>query len=399
MKASRPRILNFVTRLNIGGPAVYTILLTEGLLKYGFDARLLVGEIEESEGDMMNLAYERGVEPLIISSLKREIRPLSDGKSILQCYNILKEFSPHILHTHTSKAGLVGRLAALIQGTPLVLHTFHGHVFSRYFGLLKSSVFVNLERFLAHFSTFLITLSPRLKEELARKYHITSDQKILSLALGLDLEPFRRAQNPVAIRQEFSVPSDSFLIGSVGRLVDIKNHSLLLRSFGRLSRQVPQARLMFLGDGPLRSELEGEARALGIEEKLIITGYRQDTPSFYQAFDVLALSSKQEGTPLVILEAFASSVPVVATSVGGVADLFSHLNPLHDRVVSAPEGILVPSEDEESLFWALKSLFLDREERLMKGKSALARSFEYDASLFIKRIVDLYDHLLQRKRL
>jgi glycosyltransferase involved in cell wall biosynthesis len=335
------KITRIVARLNIGGPAVHIINLSAGLDPDRFENRLIAGRPGPDEGDMGYLATPKGIEPLIIPELGRELSPLRDLATALKLVHILRHQRPHIVETHTAKAGAVGRVAARLAGVPIVIHVFHGHVFHSYFGPLKTGLFINVERALARITDRLITISPAQQRDVVQVYGIAPAERVVMIPLGLDLQPLRVAKQTCRgqFRSNLGLPDDIPLVGFVGRLTGVKNPSLFIEAARRVVHQIPRARFVFVGDGELRPALERQVRAWGLTQQVLFAGWRSDMPPVYADLDLLALTSLNEGTPVTLIEALAAGVPVVATAVGGVPDV----------VAGQEMGLLVPSGDAEAL--------------------------------------------------
>jgi glycosyltransferase involved in cell wall biosynthesis len=315
------RVMRVIARLNVGGPAIHTILLTDRLREHGFTTTLVTGVTGPREGDMMDLAAAKRVRPVILPTLGRELAPGNDARTVSQLYRLMRRERPHIVHTHTAKAGTVGRIAARLARVPVVVHTFHGHVLSGYFGPAKTRFFIEVERALARVTDRVLVLGePQLRE--IRGFGIGRPEQFRCVPLGLELEPFLRC-GPLRgrLRREHGLGETTPLIGIVARLVPIKGHRVFLQGAQRVAAARPEARFAIIGDGELRGSLEAEARALGLSDRVLFTGFRSDLPEVYADLDVVALSSFNEGLPVTIIEALAAARPVVATDVGAVSDL------------------------------------------------------------------------------
>jgi glycosyltransferase involved in cell wall biosynthesis len=384
------KITRIVARLNVGGPAVHIINLMAGLDPDRFENRLIAGRPGPDEGDMGYLATQKGIEPLIIPELGRELSLLGDLRTTLELARILRRDQPHIVETHTAKAGAVGRLAARLAGVPLIIHVFHGHVFHSYFGSLKTQIFINVERALARITDRIITISPAQRRDIVDVYRIAPPDRALTVPLGLDLGPFRAARQTChgRFRARLGVPTETLLVGFVGRLTTVKNPSLFVEAAGRVVQQLPQARFVFVGDGELRRALEEQAEALGLAGRIFFPGWQVDMPAVYADLDLLALTSLNEGTPVTVIEALATGTPVAATAVGGVPDV------LEDQET----GVLVPSGDAETMARAILKLL-----RAPDHARALARAGQEDVleRFDLARLVDdmssLYLALLRGK--
>jgi glycosyltransferase involved in cell wall biosynthesis len=378
--------MRIIARLNVGGPAIHVSLLTVGLQDEVYQSTLVTGVVEPDEGDMTYLARDLGIQPVVIPTMQREISLLADLKTLAALVRLMRRMRPHIVHTHTAKAGFVGRLAAVLCRVPVVVHTFHGHVFQGYFGETKTRLFIGLERLAARGSDVILTISQRLKDDLVA-YRIAPEEKIKIVPLGLkllrltDLEALRGS-----FRQEGGFSTETPLVGIIGRLVPIKNHELFLAAASRVSQARPEVRFAIVGDGERRAALEALVEHLGLADRVWFAGWRDDLPRIYADLDALVISSNNEGTPVSIIEAMAARVPVVATEVGGVPDL------LRDGQL----GTLVPPEDAEALAEAiLATLSAPLQPRLAEAQEwALAR---YEADRLIANIRQLYGDLLKQK--
>jgi glycosyltransferase involved in cell wall biosynthesis len=368
------KVLRIIARLNIGGPAINAIILSAGLDRGKFETILITGRPSRSEGEMAGLLAEKKVSPVMIKELGREIDLWKDLFSFFKVYALIKKERPDIVHTHTAKAGALGRLAGALCGCKLV-HTFHGHVLEGYFGRLKSRIFIWIERFLAALTDKIIVVSPRIKDELLR-LKIAPENKISVMPLGLELEGLLALAPPQ--------PQAPYLnIGIVGRLVPIKNHRLFLQA----AAEIKDARLQFfiIGDGELRQDLEDYARELGLSGKVAFSGWQDDLAKVYGQLDLLTLTSLNEGTPVSIIEAMAAARPVIATDVGGVRDLLGD----NER------GRLVKSGDSRGLAEAIKKLAGNPALRLELGRQG--RDFvraRFTKERLIKDIELLYNELL-----
>ena len=385
-KRSEPiRVMRIISRMNIGGPATHVVLLNAGLDGMGYDCLLVTGSEGAGEGSLRDLAESRHLRSAMIPELGREIAPWSDLVTLLKLYRLMRRERPHVVHTHTAKAGFVGRIAARLAGVPVVLHTFHGHVFHGYFSPAKTRLFLLIERLGARLSTRIITISPRLREEIVQ-YGVTARGRIVVIPLGLDLDAF--ASQPRAtghFRRSLGLPADAKLVGAVGRLVPIKNIPLLLEAAALARQEDPDIRVVLVGDGELRDELEARAEALGLADAVVFAGWRRDLASVYADLDVVVISSDNEGTPASLIEAMATGCPVVSTRVGGVPDLIG----------DGKTGRLVPPGDREALAAALLALFRDPKRTARMADLARCRALErHQATRLVADIDWLYRELL-----
>jgi len=326
---SRIRILRFIARLNVGGPSIHVYLLTTGLDSRRFRSTLVTGRISPQEGDMGYLFQSALEQPVIIEALQREISPLMDTKAFLQILRVLRRERPHIVHTHTAKAGTTARLAAIVynhlfNGNAHTVHTFHGHVFSGYFSRSKSVMVIWAERLLARKTDVIVAISQTQKEDLVNEFHIAPADKIRVIPLGFDLTPFLMGnQKKGAFRKSIAEGDNTLLVGIVGRLVPIKNHALFLNMAEIfLSENVGvNVKFVVIGDGELSDTLKAHAENAGLTNHVEFCGWRRDLPEVYADLNILALTSINEGTPVSIIEAMASGTSVISTDAGGVRDL------------------------------------------------------------------------------
>jgi len=322
------KILRVIARLNVGGPAIQAVTLSDLLSRGRFRTRLVCGQVGAHEGDMSYLASSRRVDPVVLPTLGREISALDDLRSLYELRKIIGEFKPHLIHTHTAKAGTLGRLAGISMNAQRIfgrkirlVHTFHGHVFHSYFSPLKTWGFMKIERLLARFSDRIIVISATQKKDICEKYNIAHPRQVKVVPLGFDLSGFERLGPP---------PSQGiFSVGIIGRLTPVKNHRMLFEAVRILKDQGKDHSFNFsvIGDGELRETLTRAAAALGIEKNILFTGWQQEMPEVYRKLDAVVLTSLNEGTPVSLIEAMAAARPVISTEVGGVRDLMGEIDP------------------------------------------------------------------------
>jgi glycosyltransferase involved in cell wall biosynthesis len=412
MSIEHTKVIRIIARLNVGGPAKHVVWLTSGLKDAGFDTLLVTGKVPEGEEDMSYFADELGVTPRYFSEMSREIS-FNDLRTVWKLFRLYLRERPDIVHTHTAKAGTVGRTAGLLYRwlTPGVfigkprqckfVHTYHGHVFHSYYGRSRTRLFLAIERLLAKFVTDrLIVISKQQSIEIGEKFRVGRSDQIKVIPLGLDLGLFAdHASRRAKFRHELCIPDHTILIGIVGRLTEIKNHRMFLSVVARLKEVDPNCwrqgavRFIVIGDGGLREALEYQTEVLGLEQDVIFVGSRKDPEYFYPALDVVALTSHNEGTPLTLIEAMANARPVVATSVGGVVDL------LGEVVEDGPydvcrRGIAVPPADREAFVSALSRIIRDRSLRQELGERGLEFvEVNYSKERLFEDIKNLYGEL------
>jgi glycosyltransferase involved in cell wall biosynthesis len=350
--SERTRILRVIARLNMGGPALHVSYLTNGLAAHGYDTTLVAGRLARGEDSMSFVAEELGVDVVALSELHREVSPLYDPIAIRRLVQEIRRVRPHILHTHTAKAGAVGRTAALLAGAarpPVIVHTFHGHVLTGYFDPMRTQLFRETERALARHTTRLVAVSPQVRDDLVA-LGVAPAEQFTVIRLGIDLESRVRNQDRRAeYRRLFGIPDERFVVGWIGRMTAIKRVPDILTSFKLLLDREIDATLCLVGDGPDREPAELQARELGIARNVISLGYQRDVSPYYALFDALVLPSANEGTPVVAIEALAAERPVVATRVGGIPDV----------VTEGESGYLLEVGDVDGIAAALERLARD----------------------------------------
>jgi len=394
-KKRKIKVLRMIARLNIGGPAIHVHLLARGLDAKRFESVLVAGKISPKEGDMGYLFDSMDRKPIIIPELQREISLKMDLKALSRIFNRLRQERPDIVHTHTAKAGSSARLAVLmynlVYGKKVrTVHTFHGHVFEGYFSKARSLLFVWIERFLARLTDAIIAISETQKRDLSERLHIAPAKKINTVELGFDLKPFLGSQVLKGqFRQSLGINEDTLLIGIIGRLVPIKNHIMFFQAAKLFLKQNPevQAKFIVVGDGELRDELEAYCKDLGLGIHVIFCGWIRNVHLVYADLDILALTSTNEGTPVSIIEAMASSVPVIATDAGGVLDLLGppYGAPSSDGYAMCERGILCrkndPSGFARGLKYIIKGDFRERHKRLLRARSFVRKRFSEERLL------------------
>ncbi len=383
------RILRIIGRLNVGGPAIHVVNLTAGLDPARYDSSLIIGSENAAEGSMLEFALSHGVRPTIVPEIVTTFTLTPrDGKALWKLYSLIRQQQPHIVHTHTAKAGFLGRLAARLAGVPIIVHTFHGHVLHGYYGTTKSCMLRRIEQSLAWFTDRLVTVSETVKSELVG-YRVAKAEKIAVIPLGFDLEPFLKSRTHHGeLRRELGLSDEITLVGIVGRMFPIKNHALFLQAAARILIHQPATRFVVVGDGVLRCALEQQVRELGIADRVIFTGWRRDLPRIYADLNVLVVSSDNEGTPVSAIEAMASGCPVVATRVGGLPDL----------ITNERTGFLVQPRDVEGITASI--LHLVQHPEVAKDIARNARDTAQNRFGLTRLIADmdnLYSELLQEK--
>jgi glycosyltransferase involved in cell wall biosynthesis len=358
---------------------------------------------------MAYFAAEEGVTPLVIDDMSRELTP-RDVIVVLKLFAVLRRLRPVIVHTHKAKAGAVGRAAAwLYRWCTLsalalrprqcaIVHTYHGHVFHGYFGPRKSRAVVAIERLLARTTDRIVVVSEQQRSEICDRFGVGRPEQFRVVPLGIDVG--ERTRSPGSLRRELSMEPGVPLVAIVGRLAEVKNHAMFLEAAARVSSMDDEAcrssRFVVVGDGHLRAELEARARALGIADRVTFTGFRKDAASLYADFDVVVLTSVNEGTPVTLIEAMRSGCPVLSTEVGGVVDILGPRGAPLDGFTVWANGVTAPSGNVEAFARALRYLLLHHDVRREMGtRGSRFVAEKLSVTRLLDDVGDLYRELLQ----
>ena len=392
------KVLRIINRFNLGGPTFNAAYLTK-YLEPEFETLLVGGQWDESEESSQHILTNLGLKPTIIEEMKREVSMTSDREAYKRIKKIIKEFQPDIIHTHASKAGALGRLAAINYGKAKVVHTFHGHVFHSYFGSLKTNIYKNIERGLAYKTDKIVAISERQKLELTKRYHICGAEKVEVIPLGFDLNKFQEnnAEKRISFRKQYCIQDDEIAVGIIGRLVPIKNHQLFIDAIHEVRKRTTlKIRGFIIGDGEERENLKAYANMIGLPH---VNGeFRGDNPAplhftswiknidwANSGLDIIALTSFNEGTPVSLIEAQAANKPIISTKVGGIKN----------TVIQNETALLVNQNDKEDYINNLIKLVENKELRDRLG----ANGWEHVKSKFhYERLANdmskLYNELL-----
>jgi glycosyltransferase involved in cell wall biosynthesis len=397
----RIRILRIMHRINIGGPTHHAGYLTKYLNNDEFETLLISGIINKDEESGEHILNEIGVKVEYVKNMGRSINLLKDIKSYFEIKGIIKKFRPHIVHTHAAKSGTLGRLAAISENIPLIIHTFHGHVFHSYFGKFKTKIYLLIERYLAKKSDKIIAISKEQKEELVNKFSICPNEKIEIIQLGFDLSKFSKNSEfkRKSFRNEFNIDNNDIAIGIVGRLTAIKNQKYFINVINEVRKKTSKnIRAFIIGDGEDRELLELYSNQCNIDfnskkdkfqDKLLcFTSWRKDMDFVYSGLDIVCLTSLNEGTPVTLIEAQAAQKVVVSTDVGGVQDV----------VLNNKSGFLANKKNHKEFAALLLNLIENndlRDEMSKNGKKFVIEKFNY--SRLVSDIKNLYLKLLKIK--
>ena len=394
--AEKIKVVHIITRMDKGGSAENTLLTAVGLQRRNYDVLLIKGlslesgmpEVEEAAVRKSLIEAERiGVRLKTLPGLVRRIHPFKDVKTLLSLVFLLRRENPHIVHTHTSKAGILGRWAARIARVPVVIHTPHGHIFWGYFNGLVSRIYILLEQWTASVTDMIIPLTEQEKKEHLRA-GIAPGYKFATIHSGVDLDRFPSGSaDPVQIKKDMGIPGDSLVVGTAGRLTPIKGHRFFLEAAKEILAVRPDVFFLVLGHGELMDSLKEMSSRLRIADRVKFPGWRPDVCTVMSAFDVFVLPSLNEGMGRVIVEAMALGKPVVASSIGGILDL----------VKDGWNGLLVPAGDAGALAGAIIRLLRNPEERKTMGDRGKETAAYYSSDLMVREIDRLYVQLMENR--
>ncbi|MEJ7785192.1 MAG: glycosyltransferase [Solirubrobacteraceae bacterium] len=390
MRRERIRIVHVIARMNVGGPAHYVSLLGGLLDPLRYESLIVAGCVGPGEASANGLALSYGARLRTLEALGPEVRWGADLKSTRKLVAILRRFRPHIVHTHTAKAGFTGRLAAcMVTPRPIIVHTYHGHVLEGYFGPRKSEAYRRLEQAAGRVSDALVGVSQAVVDDLLR-LGIAPASKFHAISLGVDLEPFLQvdAAAGAGVRSELGMKTDDIVVTVGARLVAIKRIDVALRALAMARPRDDRLRLLVAGNGELRNELESLAEELGVADHVRFLGYRFDVPAIAAATDIAMLTSDSEALGMWLVEAAAAGCPTLATNVGGIPDV----------VRAGCGGVTVPAGDPARLADELVSLAADHPRRQLmgaEGRAHVTRAFA--VSRFVNDMDELYGELLERR--
>ena len=392
------KVFHIITRFDKGGSAENTFLTLMGLDKERYDVILIRGlslesnmTVHESEAIENNLGeLEReGIRIITIPELVRRIHPYCDLKALFILIRIFHRERPHIVHTHTSKTGILGRWAAFFAGVPVIIHTPHGHIFWGYFGRLKTMVYILLEKISALITDKLVMLTEQEKRD-HLGVHVAPEEKFTVVHSGVNLGHFKNVPvDPFEMKRKLDIPEDSLVVGTAGRLTPVKGPEYLIHAAKEITAARQGVSFVFLGDGELRDQLEAMVEQLGLKENVKFLGWWQDVADVMSVFDIFVLPSLNEGMGRVLIEAMVLGKPVVASSIGGIPDL----------VIDGENGFLFPVGDIEALVARIKDLLNDSGKRENMGNSGQRLAVKYSSDEMVGKIDILYGQLLREKKI
>jgi len=379
------KVLHIITRLDKGGSAENTLLTVKGLDKKRYDVTLMSGPVQDPSQERRVQVEECGIPYIHIPVLVRNINVVADAIALFKIRRFLAKTKFDIVHTHTSKAGLLGRFAARLAGVPLVVHTPHGHVFFGYFGPLKTKIFILLEKLANRMADRIVALTHREKADYI-SYRTCPVEKLTVIHSGIELNKFQEytPSDKTKLKKEIGLPENSFVVGTAGRLVAVKGPEFLIKASRTIIPKHPNTYFLFAGDGPLKEDLQKRAKEAGDDKNIVFLGWRDDIAHILSIFDVFCLPSLNEGMGRVLVEAMAHGIPIVASDVGGIPDLVTH----------GKNGFLVPPKNPEELAKHIQILIEDEEKRKKMGEAGkeMAPGFSHDT--MVRSIAELYEELL-----
>jgi glycosyltransferase involved in cell wall biosynthesis len=385
----RIRVLHPITRLIVGGAQENTILTARLLDPARWEVTIVAGTQTGSEGSLIETAKEQGIPLILEASLVREVNPWQDLLAIFRLAQLMRRGRYTIVHTHSSKAGIVGRWAAKLAGVPIIVHTVHGWGHHDHQHPLVRQYYIWMEKLTLPITDKLIVVSP-LNIDKGLAAGIGKAEDYVVIRSGIELERFGHPQcSPAKTRAAWGIPAEAPVVGTVTRLSPQKGPLDFVRAAHLIAQTLPEVRFIMVGDGPLRPQVEELIRELGLEGRLVLTGLRRDVPDLLAAFDLFVLSSLWEGLPRVVTQAMASGLPVVATAIDGSAE----------AIEEGVNGLLTPPGEPQAIAAAVLQLLRDPAQRRQMGQSGQARALEFDVRTMVAKIAALYEELLQQKGL
>jgi glycosyltransferase involved in cell wall biosynthesis len=388
------KIMHIITRLDMGGSAQNTLLTCldmagkyKIILVHGLSLESCMSDSEtRAVEELARKAKDRGVRFVSVSSLVRRMDPVQDALAFFYLLGLIRREKPDLVHTHTSKAGILGRWAAKLSRVPCIAHTPHGHVFYGHFSPLKSELFRIVEKITALFTHRLVALTQGEKADHIR-LRVCPDHKMAVIPSGVDIERFTAGRDIQSLKKTLGIDPKRNVVGTIGWLLPIKGPQVLLRAMIQVWTFFPDVELVYAGKGPLQESLETEAQRLGAGDKVKFLGWRNDIPDILQVFDIFVLPSLNEGMGRVIVEAMAAGKPVAASRTGGIPDLIRH----------GENGLLAPPGDPQGLAKAVLYLMEnpDAARRMGERGRTLCRGFSH--SIMIQKMENLYKDLLNEK--
>ncbi|MDC1191117.1 glycosyltransferase [Gammaproteobacteria bacterium] len=390
------KVLRILNRFNVGGPTHNATYLTK-FLSPDYETKLIAGKKLDSEASSEYILEKYSIDYFIVKNMNRSLNLVKDIKAFFEIRKIIKEYKPDIVHTHASKSGALGRLAAISMKVPIIIHTFHGHVFHSYFGKLKTYIYILIERYLAKKSSAIIAISDLQKNEISKDFAICLPEKISVIPLGFDLDKFQNniIEERSVFRNEFMLSDDFIAIGIIGRLTSIKNHELFIRSIHQVLPIIKnKIKVFIVGNGEDKEDLLNLSKSLNLSTSTLnkrntdaliqFISWRSDMTTVYAGLDIVALTSLNEGTPVTLIEAQAAKKPIVTTDVGGVRDI----------VIKDKTGLICDSQDINGFANNLQKLIENKDLRDSLGAAGYENVYEkFNYRRLVSDVKSLYNRL------
>jgi len=374
----RLKLLNIITRLNVGGASIHVVNITYGLQDF-CDSMLVSGQLGPHESDMAYYAEKYNVPVTYIKHMKRELSLISDTMAFFQLFALIRREKPDIVNTHLSKAGILGRVAAFLVGVPSVYHTFHGKYYKGDFSKNKKRFFVFIEKILAKITTKIIAPSNNDKQELIT-HGIAKTEKIVVIRLGFDFSNFVATQREkFKFREQYAIPRSSLVIALIGRITHDKNPHL----FVEIASHFKEKDIYFpiIGDGDLREPIQNDISIRELQGKAFITGFIKDLRPVYADVDIVLVTSFSESTCIVLVEAMANGKIVISTDVGGMADY----------IENGVNGFLLNDNNAESFVEIINNVIENKIDILTISKNAQRTALEmFSLKRLVKEMTNLY---------
>jgi len=393
-KSEKPKVVRIIARLTVGGPARQVCLLHEELVPH-FDTRLVIGSLAAGEEDMSYLlSSEENV--VRLPQMSREISAWSDAVSLWRMFRLLRKERPAIVHTHTAKAGAVGRIAAWLAGVPIIVHTYHGNIFHGYFSPLKTRAFLTIERLLSRISTQVIAISDSQFREICVQYRAVPKEKVSVVHNGFDLTRFSHGCRDES-RKMLGLSPDAFVVAWAGRMVPVKDVQLLAQVIKKAGAEGRKIYFLLVGDGTQKKELENQIRGCS---NFRLLGWQQEMETIWPAADMALLTSRNEGTPTALIEAMAAGLPFVATNVGGVQDLATGaMRELPDGMGFKSSNGFLTARTADALLYCIDKI--QKNPQMRKEMAAAGREFVFEkfcARRLVQELNLLYQTLITKRQ-
>ena len=388
MAYKKTKIVNIITRMELGGPPILLLDILQRLDKERFESSIATGITIDRKYDMIGFARDKNIRVFTMPSLVRNIHPLKDIKALIMLTIFLKKERFDIVHCHTSKGGFIGRIAAKLAGAKIIIYSPHGDIFDGYFCKLATVSFILLEKLAARFTDKIINLT-KIEIEKFLEHGIGARHQLTQIYNGIDVKYYERAMTSnMKKRDEFGLSKDDFVCATVGRLVPVKGHTYLIKAIRRVVEVIPEAKFLFVGDGELKAKLSEEIESFGLQKNILLLGTRSDIATILSCINVFILPSLNEGFGMVLIEAMAAKKPVISTAVGGVPEV----------IADGKTGILVPPKDPEAISSAIIKLYNNPDMSLEMGLAGHSRVKKlFDITTTVHELEKLYSGLIEAK--